>query len=122
MLQKLCIVFFILILTAKAKKKKKLRLKVTIPKKEALKTSIQGYIAANEGMKNREKTNHILLESNFKKLLIIGEKDPVLDFQTSLEEAKKTNSDFVVYPDGHMSHIENTSELIATLKRFIKSC
>jgi len=91
-------------------------------KKEALKTSIQGYIAANEGMKNRENTNHILLESNFKKLLIIGEKDPVLDYQTSLEEAKKTNSNFVVYPDGHMSHIENTLELIATLKKFIKSC
>lgn len=91
-------------------------------KKEALKTSIQGYIAANEGMKNRENTNHILLESNFKKLLIIGEKDPVLDYQTSLEEAKKTNSNFVVFPDGHMSHIENILELIATLKKFIKSC
>jgi len=91
-------------------------------KKEALQTSIQGYIAANEGMKNRENTNHILLKSNFKKLLIIGEKDPVLDHQTLLKEAKNTNSDFVVFPDGHMSHIENTFALISILKGFIKSC
>ena len=53
-------------------------------------------------------------------MIIIGEKDPVLDFDTSMVEAKNTNSEFVVFPDGHMSHIENKSELITTLKGFIK--
>lgn len=91
-------------------------------KKEALKTSIQGYIAANEGMKNRENTNHVLAEGTFKKLLIIGGKDPVLEYQTSLEEAKKTNSELVVFPDGHMSHIENRVALIAVFKDFLKNC
>jgi pimeloyl-ACP methyl ester carboxylesterase len=91
-------------------------------KKEALKTSVQGYIAANEGMKNRPNTNNILAEGTFKKLLIIGEEDPVLAYQTSLEEAKKTNLELVVFPDGHMSHIENKLELISTLKDFIKNC
>jgi pimeloyl-ACP methyl ester carboxylesterase len=91
-------------------------------KKEALQTSLQGYIAAQEGMKLRSNSNAVLSENNFKKLLIIGEKDPVLDFQTSLEEAKKTNSELVIFPDGHMSHIENTIELIAVLKEFLKSC
>jgi pimeloyl-ACP methyl ester carboxylesterase len=91
-------------------------------KKEALKTSVQGYIAANEGMKNRENTNTVLAEGTFKKLLIIGEKDPVLDYETSLKEAERTNADFVVFPDGHMSHIENKTELINVLKAFIKSC
>ncbi|KGL62594.1 alpha/beta fold hydrolase [Polaribacter sp. Hel1_85] len=91
-------------------------------KKEALQTSVQGYIAANEGMKNRTNENQFLKESSFKKLIIIGEKDPVLDYQTSLEEAKNTNSEFVVFPDGHMSHIENKDLLISTLKDFIKSC
>jgi pimeloyl-ACP methyl ester carboxylesterase len=91
-------------------------------KKEALKTSIQGYIAANEGMKNRENTNNVLAEDTFKKLLIIGEKDPVLEYQTSLVEAKKTNSEIVVFPDGHMSHIENRVALIAVLKDFLKNC
>jgi pimeloyl-ACP methyl ester carboxylesterase len=100
----------------------KFKQEIEAVKKEALQTSVQGYIAANEGMKNRENTNHLLVESNFKKLLIIGEKDPVLEYQTSLEEAEKTNSEFVIFPDGHMSHVENTAELITVLKDFVKGC
>lgn len=90
--------------------------------KEALKTPIQGYIAANEGMKLRPNTNHVLKKNTFKKLIIIGEKDPVLDYKKSLNETKKTNSEYVVFPDGHMSHIENQVELVTALKSFIKSC
>lgn len=89
---------------------------------EALKTSLQGYIAAQEGMKLRPNTNHVLVESNFKKLFVIGENDPVLNYEISIEEAKSTNSKFVVFPDGHMSHIENRIELISILKSFVKSC
>ncbi|PQJ76725.1 alpha/beta fold hydrolase [Polaribacter glomeratus] len=95
---------------------------ITAVKNEALQTSLQGYIAANEGMKLRENTNFVLSENNFKKLLIIGKKDPVLEYEISLEEAKKTNSELVVFPDGHMSHIENKVELIVVLKNFIKTC
>ena len=91
-------------------------------KKEALQTSLQGYIAAQEGMKLRSNSNAVLSENNFKKLLIIGEKDPVLDFQTSLEEAEKINSELVIFPDGHMSHIENAAELITVLKDFLRRC
>jgi pimeloyl-ACP methyl ester carboxylesterase len=90
--------------------------------KQALQTPIQGYIAGQEGMIIRPNRNHVLTNNNFKKLLIIGRKDPVLDFETSLNEAKKTNSEVVVFPDGHMSHIENKVELISVLKSFIKSC
>ncbi len=89
---------------------------------EALKTPVQGYIAAQEGMQLRVNRNHILTENTFKKLLIIGEKDPVLDFKTSLKEAEKTNSKIIVFPDGHMGHIENTAELISVLKDFVKGC
>ncbi len=89
---------------------------------EALQTSVQGYIAANEGMRNRPNRNHVLKNNNFKKLIVIGKKDPVLDYEKSLEEAAKTNSEVVVFPNGHMSHIENTEELIKTLKVFLKKC
>ena len=89
---------------------------------EALQTSVQGYIAANEGMRIRPNRNHILAENVFKKLIIVGENDPVLDSKTSLEEAKKTGSEVVVFPNGHMSHIENTEDLILTLKKFVKTC
>ncbi|MCL7762217.1 alpha/beta hydrolase [Polaribacter sp. Z014] len=91
-------------------------------KKEALQTSLQGYVAANEGMKNRENLNQFLKESNFRKLIIVGEKDLVLDLDSSKKEANKTNSELIVFPDGHMSHIENKIALISTLKKFIKSC
>lgn len=89
-------------------------------KKEALQTSLQGYMAANEGMKLRPNRNHVLEENSFKKLMIIGQKDPVLEYNSLLEEAKNTNSNFVVFPDGHMSHIENRNELISTLTSFIR--
>jgi pimeloyl-ACP methyl ester carboxylesterase len=100
----------------------KFKEEINAVKKEALQTSLQGYIAANEGMKNRTNTNVVLAENDFKKLIIVGEKDLVLDLETSKEEAKKTNTELVIFPDGHMSHIENTPELIFTLKSFIKSC
>tara|TARA_R110002126_G_C10489807_1_gene503468 strand:+ start:16828 stop:17622 length:795 start_codon:yes stop_codon:yes gene_type:complete len=89
---------------------------------EALKTPIQGYIAANEGMRIRPNRNHILADNDFKKLLIIGKNDPVLDYETSLKEAAETNSEVVIFPNGHMSHIENAEELITALKLFLRNC
>ena len=89
---------------------------------EALLTPMQGYIAAQEGMQLRANRNHVLTDNSFKKLLIIGKKDPVLDFETSLNEAKKTNSAIVVFQNGHMPHIENKLALNDTLKEFMKIC
>ena len=89
---------------------------------EALQTSVQGYIAGQEGMKLRPNRNHILTKNNFKKMIVIGEKDPILEVQKLIEEAKNTNSKLVVFPDGHMSHIENSAKLITVLKDFTKSC
>lgn len=87
---------------------------------EALQTSLQGYIAAQEGMKLRPNRNHVLAENNFKKLIIAGEKDPVLNVNLINEEAKKTNSEVVVFSNGHMSHIENRADLLVTLIQFLK--
>ena len=87
---------------------------------EALQTPIQGYIAAQEGMRIRVNRNAVLTENDFKKLLIVGEKDPVLNFKSFAEEAKKTGSEIVVFPNGHMPHIENKTPLVATLKNFLK--
>lgn len=89
---------------------------------EALKTPIQGYIAASEGMRIRPNRNHVLAENNFKKLIVVGENDPVLDVKTAIIEAKKTNAELVILSGGHMSHIENETALIELLIRFIKDC
>lgn len=93
---------------------------IELLKKEALTTSLQGYMAAQEGMKMRPNRNHVLTNATFKKLLIIGEKDPVLDAKVSMEEAQNTNTNFVVFSGGHMSYIENKIEVIGTLKEFVK--
>jgi pimeloyl-ACP methyl ester carboxylesterase len=89
---------------------------------EALQTPLQGYIAAQEGMRIRPNRNHVLKKGDFKKLLVISEKDPVLNFNTALIEAENTDTKFVVFPGGHMSHIENSAALTETLKDFVKSC
>lgn len=93
---------------------------IEILKKEALKTSLQGYIAAQEGMKLRPNRNVILAQATFEKLLIIGKNDPVIDVNISLEEAQKTNTKFVVLDGGHMSYVENKKELLIALKEFCK--
>jgi len=88
---------------------------------EALQTPVQGYIACQEGMRIRPNRMTVLQKNDFKKLIVIGKKDPVLDYHTSLEEAKKTNAETVVFNEGHMSHIENKLLLIAALKTFVRS-
>jgi len=87
---------------------------------DALKTPLQGYIACQEGMKIRPNRIAILKNNDFKKLFIIGKKDPVLNYKELVEEAKETNSEVVIFEEGHMSHIENRVELIDVLKSFVK--
>ncbi|MHB0756355.1 alpha/beta fold hydrolase [Polaribacter sp. M15] len=102
--------------------KHKHQYEIDLALQEALKTPLQGYIAANEGMRIRPNRNSVLADNDFKKQIIIGKNDPVLDYEKSLEEAVKTNSEDVVFSNGHMSHIENTEELIKTLNDFLKKC
>jgi hypothetical protein len=89
-------------------------------KHEALKMPLQGIIAALEGMKIRKERTHLLFKSSFKKMIILGRRDSVLDFETTIKEIKKTNVEVVDYPDGHMSHIENIYELTYNILRFIE--
>jgi pimeloyl-ACP methyl ester carboxylesterase len=95
---------------------------INIALEEALQTPVQGYIAAQEGMRLRPNSNQFLAENNFRKLIIVGEKDPVLNYEVSRIEASITNSEIKVLTSGHMSHIENKENLIYILKNFIKNC
>lgn len=101
------------------KKKDLFKNEIKLALNEALQTPIQGYIAANEGMRLRVNRNHVLGKNNFKKLILVGENDPVLDYKSSLQEARKTGAEIVVFSGGHMSHIENIEELIVCLKEFM---
>ncbi len=91
-------------------------------KKEALKTPLQGIIAALEGMKIRKDREVLLHFSPYKKMMILGKKDPVLAYPKILDQVANTEVSVVELPDGHMSHIENFKETLDALKSFVKSC
>lgn len=93
---------------------------IQITKKEALKTPVQGYIACTEGMRLRPNREQILASGEYKKLLIIGQKDPILNSNEIIEEAKRTKTPFIEVSGGHMSHIENLEELTSILIDFIR--
>jgi len=87
-------------------------------KEQALKTPLQGIIASLEGMKIRKDRETLLHENRFPVLLILGKKDPVLNYEDSLSQIEDTTVELVSFEDGHMSHIENKEELKNILSIF----
>jgi len=87
-------------------------------KAEALKTPLQGIVASLEGMKIRKDREELLKANRFPVLLILGKKDPVLNYDESLAQIEGTNVELVSFEDGHMSHIENKEELKTVLQNF----
>lgn len=90
-------------------------------KTAALKTPLQGIVASLEGMKIRKDREVLLHLTPYPKMLILGKKDPVLIYETTLEQIEGTAVKLVTLPDGHMSHIENREELSKVLLDFLKS-
>lgn len=88
---------------------------------EALQTPLQGIIAALEGMKIRKNRVHILQNATFKLMMMASKKDPVLDFETLINQTKNTKVKIVEFPDGHMSHIENKSYFLQKIMHFIEN-
>ncbi|MNX36118.1 3-oxoadipate enol-lactonase 2 [compost metagenome] len=89
-------------------------------KEQALKTPLQGIIASLEGMKIRKDREWLLHENRFPVLLILGKKDPVLNYEESLSQIEDTTAELVSFEDGHMSHIENKEALKAVLLNFFE--
>lgn len=89
-------------------------------KVEALKTPLQGIVAALEGMKIRKDREVLLHFGPYPKLLVLGQKDPVLPYAENLEQIENTEVHLVSFPDGHMSLIENRDALLEALTTFLK--
>ncbi|MCL9806001.1 alpha/beta hydrolase [Flavobacterium amniphilum] len=90
-------------------------------KLQALKTPLQGIISALEGMKVRKDREFLLHQATFPILLILGKKDPVLNYGDNISQSEATPVKLVTLPDGHMSHIENREDLILILNNFFKN-
>lgn len=87
-------------------------------KTQALLTPLQGIIASLEGMKVRKDREALLQQNLFPVLLILGKKDPVLDYEDSRTQIDDTTAELISFEDGHMSHIENKEELKTVLSQF----
>lgn len=91
-------------------------------KEEALKTPLQGIVAALEGMKTRKDREVILHFAPYPVLLVLGKKDPVMNYAESIDQIEGTDVKLITYPDGHMAHIEDRDILLKDLIAFYKSC
>jgi pimeloyl-ACP methyl ester carboxylesterase len=87
---------------------------------EALKTPLQGIVASLEGMKIRKDREVLLHFGPYPKLLVLGKRDPILNYEENREQIENTNMQLTTFPDGHMSHIENKDELLKVLLQFFK--
>jgi pimeloyl-ACP methyl ester carboxylesterase len=90
-------------------------------KKEALKTPLQGIVASLEGMKIRPNREQVLQQTSYPKLLVLGKKDPVLNYEETKIQIEKTQVQLLSFPDGHMSQLENQEALALALLQFFKT-
>ncbi|BAO75410.1 alpha/beta fold hydrolase [Winogradskyella sp. PG-2] len=88
--------------------------------KIALQIPLQGYIAAQEGMKLRPNRFEIFKNLKGKKLIITGEKDSLISSEKIAIQIKNSMIIHKELSEGHMSYIENISELTYILKHFIE--
>ena len=89
-------------------------------KTEALKISTEGIVAALAGMKIRKDRTKLFQKLKCSKVMIIGRRDPVLDYDSLIDLTKNTNIKIVEFPDGHMSHIENKEDFLTAIMHFVE--
>ncbi len=101
--------------------REKLEAEIESVKLEALKTPLQGIVASLEGMKIRKDREVVLHFAPYPILLVLGKKDPVLNYEESIEQIENTSVKLISFPDGHMSPIENKEQLKKELALFFKT-
>jgi hypothetical protein len=89
-------------------------------KLEALRTPLQGIVASLEGMKIRKDREVLLHFAPYLIQLVLGKKDSVLPYEENINQIEETKVGLTTFPDGHMSHIENETELKKVLVDFLK--
>ncbi|MCK5781352.1 MAG: alpha/beta hydrolase [Flavobacteriales bacterium] len=92
-------------------------------KKLALTMSVQGVVAALEGMKIREDKEVLLHFTPFPKLMVIGKYDTALNYNDLIDQSLNADNMTVSeFPIGHMGHIEAKDETLKVVKTFLKKC
>ena len=89
--------------------------------KEALQTPLEGIIASLKGMKLRKDRTFILQNKKFKNLLILGKQDAVLPYTETAKIAQNTHTKLITLAGGHMSHLENTTEVFEAITTYLNT-
>lgn len=85
----------------------------------ALKTPVEGFVAAHDGMRLRPDRFEIFKSIKGKKLIVMGQKDWIINHSKIKSKVEGTDISIVELSQGHMSHIENKTELFEVLKKFL---
>ncbi|MEL1245215.1 alpha/beta hydrolase [Flavobacterium sp. DGU11] len=102
--------------------REKFAVEIDALRNEALKTPLQGIVAALEGMKVRKDREVILHFAPYPVLLVLGKKDQSLIYDEHADQIEGTDKKLVTYPYGHMSHIESRDKLLKEVLEFFKGC
>lgn len=87
---------------------------------QALKTPLQGIIAALEGMKIRIDREALLHFSPYPKLIIASENDTIIPLQDVKNQVAGADVIFEMIPGGHVSTIEQSDVVTEIIARFLK--
>ncbi|PIE48953.1 MAG: alpha/beta hydrolase [Flavobacteriales bacterium] len=88
----------------------------------ARKMEKQGIVNALEGMKIRPDYSSFFKEAQFRKSIIIGREDTVLNLKNLIKTYKGTDVYLIMLKGGHMSYLEDREKCILALESFVKSC
>lgn len=97
-----------------------LKEKIDQLKVEALKTPLAGYMAAQRAMTSRPDLTKFFKEAGFKKLLILGEGDALIETEAHMKLFSNTSVRIEVLPGGHQLLIENFSSTCNIIIDFLK--
>ncbi len=88
---------------------------------EALKTPVQGFISAQEGMYKRRGMLDFFKKLKANKMIILGRDDGLMNAEIIDQQIERTDIAFHKITGGHMSHIENNKEFTYLIKQFIEN-
>lgn len=86
---------------------------------EALKTPLQGYIASQKGMMEREDLSLFWAQAKFKRAMLLGADDTLINAEKLYNAYSNRGVKVDIVKGGHMAQIENTSEVVSALLKFI---
>nr|WP_246054070.1 alpha/beta hydrolase [Antarcticibacterium flavum] len=80
-------------------------------KKEAVRFPTSGIVATIEGMKIRTDKTDVLKEFNRRKILVAGKDDSLMPWKRVKSIGEATNTEIILVNTGHLSYLEQPSEI-----------